>query len=618
MKTLLFLSLFFLPALLFSQSLREFDLQEMSEQQIPVFIDHPNDAALIFYTAINGLTLESSTGGVVSTQSDGSKFTVFLKPERQILKLKAPGFIEKKLSIDNLSAKQAKFYRLNTLTETYTAEKGTFLVNTQLEGAMLRIDGFPTFKQLTPFELKDFEAKKYRIAITKPDYYPLDTLIEIRQGIKQSGLFQLRSMYGTLSLKAPLPVKVKVNSITQEIGPELKSLRLTEGVYTLNVDDPRFEYYRETVTVPSGGVKIVDLPLIKKAGYLQILHPDGFELTINGETRVKKPGPDMMELFHGSYRVEVKRPGFQPVTYSFLVKKGDVINWEPVFTPVTVKVSIQTAPAGATIQLIRGTSTELLGFSPVEEQVAVGDVEFLIKREGFNDFTLKAKLEAEKPFKKNINLANPLANEYKVVKVIKYGQLEYNGFTYKTVVIGTQEWTVENLNTTRYNDGTAITKITDGSAWSNTTTGAYCANDNTEKNVTTYGYLYNWYAVNTGKLAPKTGGWRVPTDADWTKLTDYVGGEGNAGGKLKAKTGWNSNGNGSDDYGFSALPGGVRYYYGVLGDDVGYYGYWWSSTPIDTNNAWVRSMGYNNALLARGNGSKSYGWSVRLVRDVQQ
>ena len=90
---------------------------------------------------------------------------------------------------------------------------------------------------------------------------------------------------------------------------------------------------------------------------------------------------------------------------------------------------------------------------------------------------------------------------------------------YHTVTIGTQTWMAENLKTTKYNDGTAIPLVTDSTAWTSLLTPAYCwynYDATTYKN--TYGALYNWYAVNTGKLAPI--GWHVATDAEWTTLTD--------------------------------------------------------------------------------------------------
>gem|GEM_PF-2122524 len=191
----------------------------------------------------------------------------------------------------------------------------------------------------------------------------------------------------------------------------------------------------------------------------------------------------------------------------------------------------------------------------------------------------------------------------------------FDGHLYKTVVIGTQVWTVENLQTTKYNDGTSIDKITDNTDWVNLTSGAFCAYNNTESRVSTYGYLYNFYAVNTGKLAPTTGGWRVPTDADWDKLTNYVGGSLTAGTKLKAKTGWNGSGNGTDNYGFSALPGGYRGVGLGIFYSSGNDGRWWSSASSGSNDAWYRSMYYTLFDVFRSYDSYKSGFSVRLVRD---
>ncbi len=191
--------------------------------------------------------------------------------------------------------------------------------------------------------------------------------------------------------------------------------------------------------------------------------------------------------------------------------------------------------------------------------------------------------------------------------------ITYNGYTYHTVTIGAQEWTVENLRTTSYNDGTPISKEPDSTVWSTLETSAYCAYRNNEANVKSYGYLYNWYAINSGKLAPTFDGWRVPTHADWTKLTNYLGGEDSSGTKLKAKSEWNT-GNGIDQYGFNSLPGGKR---GTRGDfsDLGYSGHWWSSTAYGSTTAYNRGMNSISTSVYSYDYNKKYGFSVRLVRD---
>jgi uncharacterized protein (TIGR02145 family) len=198
---------------------------------------------------------------------------------------------------------------------------------------------------------------------------------------------------------------------------------------------------------------------------------------------------------------------------------------------------------------------------------------------------------------------------------ITYGSMtDIDGNTYKTVTIGTQTWMAENLKVTKYNDGTNIPNVTDDTEWGNLTTGAYCNYNNDQSNVATYGRLYNWYAVNTGKLCPT--GWHVPSDAEWTELTDYLGGTG-AGGKLKetGTTHWASPNTGAtNETGFTALPGGDRDSNGTF-DFVGYYGSWWSATEYNATNALYRLMSNDFSLVSRFGSSKEVGFSVRCVRD---
>jgi len=192
---------------------------------------------------------------------------------------------------------------------------------------------------------------------------------------------------------------------------------------------------------------------------------------------------------------------------------------------------------------------------------------------------------------------------------------DIDGNVYHTVTIGTQVWMVENLKTTKYHDGTSIPNVTDNNAWSNLTTGAYCDYNNTPSNSATYGKLYNWYAVNTGKLCPT--GWHVATDAEWTTLTNSLGGGSIAGGKLKETgiTHWNSPNTGATNKtGFTALPGGGRDSDGTF-FNVGDGGYWWSATEGDAASAWYRLMTYNGSTVYRGGSHKELGFSVRCVRD---
>jgi len=191
---------------------------------------------------------------------------------------------------------------------------------------------------------------------------------------------------------------------------------------------------------------------------------------------------------------------------------------------------------------------------------------------------------------------------------------DVDGNIYSTVTIGNQEWMAKNLKTTKYNDGTSIPLEIGSAEWGALITPAYCWYENSVTTYGTYGVLYNWYAVNTGKLCPI--GWHVPSDAEWTTLTTYLGGESVAGGKLKATTQWNSPNTGAtNETGFTALPGGLRYYGGGAFSSIGFDGNWWSSTGTSTPFAWPRGISYNFSNVYNPNYSKRSGFSVRCLRD---
>ena len=192
---------------------------------------------------------------------------------------------------------------------------------------------------------------------------------------------------------------------------------------------------------------------------------------------------------------------------------------------------------------------------------------------------------------------------------------DIDGNVYKTVTIGTQIWMAENLKTIKYNDGTVIPLVTDGAGWAALTTPAYCWFNNDESTYkAAYGALYNWYTVNTGTLCPT--GWHVPSDAEWTTLTTYLG-ESVAGGKLKeaGTTHWASPNTGAtNETGYTALPGGYRCSCAAF-YSIGYFGFWWSATENVVAYALIRGLYYSNSDVYRNYNYKKSGFSVRCLRD---
>lgn len=196
------------------------------------------------------------------------------------------------------------------------------------------------------------------------------------------------------------------------------------------------------------------------------------------------------------------------------------------------------------------------------------------------------------------------------------------------VTIGTQTWATKNLDVSTYSDGTVIPQVTDPTAWARLKTGAWCYYNNDSAIGITYGKLYNWYAVagihdtdpNTPNKSLAPTGWHVPTDAEWTTLITFLGGEDIAGGKMKTTgtTYWKSpNTNATNSSGFTGFGGGYRNTTGGTFSSHSETGYWWTST--ERNDITNVAVGYylknwiDNAN--RGSGSMTNGFSVRCLRD---
>jgi uncharacterized protein (TIGR02145 family) len=201
----------------------------------------------------------------------------------------------------------------------------------------------------------------------------------------------------------------------------------------------------------------------------------------------------------------------------------------------------------------------------------------------------------------------------------------------QTVSIGTQVWMTKNLDVSSFRNGEPIPEARTSEQWADAVKNkqpAWCYYDNDPTNGEKYGKLYNWYAVNDSRgLAPD--GWHIPTDAEWTKLSAYLGDE-EVGIKMKSISGWNDNGNGMNTSGYSGLPGGLRIEEGDF-FKVGGLGGWWSSTEKDFESfenseyditdfdpkgfAWFRALNDYDGSIFRNRNGKGRGYSVRCLRD---
>ena len=218
-----------------------------------------------------------------------------------------------------------------------------------------------------------------------------------------------------------------------------------------------------------------------------------------------------------------------------------------------------------------------------------------------------------------ISAANPPA-----LYTMGSGVTDIDGNFYPSIIINGQEWMQKNLAVSKYRNGDPIPTGLSDAIWGSSTSGAYAIYNNDAANNTTYGKLYNWYAVNDSRgLCPA--GWHVPSDEEWTIMINYLDPTQNpsvfgtqssvAGGKMKSTTGWNSlNTGATNESGFTGLPGGYRYNNGTY-TYIGSDGYWWSSTELGSYDAWNRDLTHYEPGVDRYNDSKRDGFSVRCLRD---
>lgn len=229
------------------------------------------------------------------------------------------------------------------------------------------------------------------------------------------------------------------------------------------------------------------------------------------------------------------------------------------------------------------------------------------------------------------------ATSCKKEKDIKLEPLtDIDGNVYKTVKIGNQVWMAENLRVTHYNTGTGkadeIPLLSDGNAWSTTNAGAYCYYDNNSANKEKYGLFYNYYAVNTGNLAPK--GWHVASDADWEQLTSYLVKNGynydesntvdnHVAKSLTSTTGWvlsnvvgavGNDATTNNKTGFNALPAGTRFPDASFAPE-GFAFMVWTSGPSNPNTPNFCRIDYKSVGLEIISHQASYGHYVRCVKD---
>jgi len=483
-----------------------------------------------------------------------------------------------------------------------------------VEPVMLTITSNPTSATIFLDDVDEGQTNKqlfkfpgeYSLRISKSKYETIDQTITVSETDKNTWAFDLVKTTAILTINTtPADAGIWVNGEQKTT----KSLEVAPGKYRIEIKKDGWYGDSRTVTVEKGQDQTQSIALRQMTGILQLVVEPM-------ETRVvMKQGSQQIDTWSGSkykkdipvgqYTLEFGAAGYgnQSETVNIEEDKTATLNIKMIMlAQVTPPMDPATSP-----------------------QSAITKSEFLLKirakypeyRDTPDDILYYAFLE-KFPVYKSWIIPEQMSAQPQPVHTASSTTgtvTDIDGNTYKTVKIGNQWWMAENLKVTRYRNGDVMPNVTNSAEWKNLTSGAYCNYDNNASNLATYGRLYNLFAVNDSRnIAPE--GWHVPTDAEWQTLIDYLGGPTVAGCKMKemGTAHWKSPNKGAtNESGFSALPGGYRYYGGYY-FGTGYYAYFWSSEG-DSIGTWGWLLGYGSSAVDRYSDAKRGGFSVRCVRD---
>lgn len=400
------------------------------------------------------------------------------------------------------------------------------------------------------------------------------------------------------------------------------------------------------VVTDTGGSPLSGAIVSLEKGGLTATTGEGGSFTISGTAVISGPGSSIIPralsatIRNGVLFVNVKEKSAVSVsTYNLQGKLVNVIRRtiDAGMNAVSLKgnmgagICLYKIEAGMGECIIKGCSVNRAsGGTGVSVQGSSPEV-LAKKNEEINDVIGVTK-EGYLNYRVNLTESDTDGIEIEMI-VCEDSVTDMDGNVYHAVRIGNQVWTVENLRTTKFNDGEDITELQDNSLWGSYPYPAYCCYGNTtnQDTIARFGFLYNWYTINTGKLFPE--GWHVPTTAEWDTLQNFLIAngynwdgttEGNKIAKsLAARTEWDTFEEpgtigfdlaSNNSTGFSALPGGSRYY-DVDYNYMGTIGYWWCADSWDEFKSYYHQLNIYLDFLDRYMSLNSCGYSIRLVKD---
>ncbi|MDX9694299.1 MAG: FISUMP domain-containing protein [Bacteroidales bacterium] len=448
---------------------------------------------------------------------------------------------------------------------------GFVKINTTPEqGAAVEIDGVPTNSN-APYTSQMLPLGKHKATVKMVMFSSKTEEFIITEGQTTNLTIAMEPNFATVNITTNPEAEIFIDDERKSSGTYTG--RILPGLHTFEAKKDKYYSDKKQQEFSAGETANLSLHARAKTGKTDIIStPIDATIKLNGVSYGTTPA-SLKDLLIGEYTLTLEKQGYGTVTKNITITENQTLNISEKLA-TGMEVNITSSPAGAQLT-IDGTN---YGATPQSLSLNFGS---------HNIKLVNGKKEVTESI--SITQGGKIRWEFDVSELENLTD-NRDEKTYKIVQMGTQIWMAENL---------AYKPIS----------GNYWAYDNDQSNVTKYGYLYDWQAAC--KVCPI--GWHLPSDDEWKQLNDFVGSKSVT--RLKAKSGWGKNGNGTDDYGFSALPGGERYRGGQF-RNIGYGGAWWSSSESNMYGVSYWFMSYNKSNIGKGyDYDKENYYSVRCVKD---
>ena len=545
---------------------------------------HPDDAAIIIQSTITQLQFESNTLGITDTKEEEGKYTIFLKPETQIITVKKNGYMEGKLPAMYLRAKEVKYFKID--------EKGSSSVEipvniiTEPKGAKIYIDGhFQGIEQTHQISkgvhVLKIEMEGYNTIEKSIEISPANTLFDFKlQSIDPVGI-DIKSQ--------PDKAAIFVDNIQK--GETNKGLFLYPGKHSLKLTKSGYLPYEQEIEIKEG-LPEVNIILKRNIGFLSITtDPQGCDVFVNKEKQVSY---NNLELAPGKYKIEIKNIGYIDQEDYIEIGVDQKITKTYTLVQRTGTLQFTVSPLEATVELLKdGKVFQTWKGTKYIKSIGVGSYELKCSYDGYSGLSKTISINENQTTTEEITLKkmekvnNSLSEDNSAL-----GSITYSGKIYHIVQIGNQYWLKENLDV-----GNMIKGNQEQS--NNGIIEKYCYNEDPE-NCNKYGGLYQWneamqYRTTPGSQGICPTGWHIPTNTEFTSFKTAVNNDGNA---LKAIGQGDGGGSGTNASGFSALLSGEGNTYGTgTFDGLSDWTNFWSSSEFDAWNAYNLTLASHISVI---------------------